>query len=142
MKYLLLIILASYGCCSSNKTTTNQDPNAPEVRSMTIKKSFKKTTEEQILFRVNGIKQLDNTIAVDVEYSGCGGEHDFELISNGSVSKDGIVKLYLVDNTKNDNCKMMIMKTKHFDIAKHNKSKVKGFKLNDSETITFKRTKK
>jgi len=145
MKILILIILASFGCSTTNKTTTNSKTlnsgDLPTIRKMTIKKSYKKT-DERIAFKIKGIKQLDNTIAVDVQFSGCGKDHDFELISNGKVGNDGVVNLYLVDNTKGDYCKMLLMRTKHFDVSKYNKkSIVTGFKINDGELISFKRTK-
>ena len=145
MKVLILIILASFGC-NTNKATTKSkstigDGDITEVRKMTVKRSYKKS-DERLAFKIKDIKQLDNTISIDLQYSGCGAEHDFELISTGKVGSDGVVDLYLVDNTKGDMCKMMIMKTKHFDISKFNrKAKVTGFRLNDSKVISFKRTK-
>lgn len=145
MKILILILLSTFACSTTNKTANTKTLNTegsdiPEVMKMTVKRSYK--FQEITKFKIKGIKQLDNTIAVDVQYGGCGGEHDFELFSTGKITDKGVVNLYLVDNTTGDNCKMLLKRTKHFDISKFNKNaKVTGFKLNDGELISFKRNK-
>lgn len=93
-------------------------------------------------FKIQKIIQLDKNLAVSLQYSGCGIPHQFELITNGNIDVNGIIDFQLVDKTTGDYCKMMLIRTKYFDISKINKkSSVTGFRLNNGEMKSFSRSK-
>jgi hypothetical protein len=112
------------------------------IIDLTYQKNYKKGNETPA-FRIKSMSQQDENLEVNLQYSGgCGDPHQFELISNGDLDAEGIVDFYLIDNTVGDNCKMLVMKTKYFNITKMNKkSEIKGFRLNDSKVTSFSRTK-
>lgn len=117
-----------------------QQINDVEI-DLTYKKSFKKSTQVPA-FKIKSFKQVNENLEVNLQYSGCGNPHEFELFTNGKVDKNGIVDFYIEDKTKGDNCKMLLMRTKYFNISKINKTTtVKGFRLNDSKETTFSRSK-
>lgn len=144
MKTLLILFILNIACSNSAKITNNSKSNNLKednhVMKMTLKRNYVKIKEEAN-FKIKNITQLNQSLDIFVTYSGgCGEEHQFELITNGKIDKSGVIDFYLVDHTKGDNCKMMLMQTKHFDISKvSKKKKITSFRVNDGKINAFKK---
>jgi len=125
---------------SKIQTLKKQIDDTPIV--LTYKRDFVKPVA-LASFKMKEIVQLDKSLEIEVHYSGgCGDTHQFELITNGNIDQNGVLDFYLVDNTKGDNCKMLLMEKKSFDISKvASKSKITAFRINDKQLTTFARSK-
>ncbi len=144
MKTLLILFILNIACSNTAKTTNDSKSTSIKDDNHTIKMTLKRNfvkLKEEANFKIKKITQVNKSLDIFVTYSGgCGDEHQFELISNGKIDKNGVVDFYLVDQTKGDNCKMMLMQTKHFDISKiSKKKKLTSFRINDGRKIEFKK---
>lgn len=147
IKLMIMVLLTSVACNSSKNTTDSKNKmlietnNEKETRAIIIKKKFEKT-DEQLRFKIKKIVQKEDALVVDVTFGGgCVDNHVFELYSTGTPDDNGIIDLFLLHKTE-DNCKMLLMQQRVFDISKLNKRKsFTSFRLNNSDVLQVKKAK-
>lgn len=134
-------MITSFSCSNTTKLQKSKfvagDGSEVFTKKLVLNKKFVKPSLAPA-FKINAINMLADIVGIDVQFSGCGQTHDFELVSNGETDENGIVDIYLTDKTTGDNCRMMLMETKYFNITRFsNKKKINGFRINDGDLTKF-----
>lgn len=140
MNIFLLLLLSVLACNSQKNAVEQVDENGTAIKKLQINKKSDAIDKQQMYFKIKNIKVKDGILSARLDYGGgCVKNHIFEIESNGKVSEEGVLPIYILHKTE-DNCKMMIMENRSFDISKfYNKKKVKAIQINHGEVILLKK---
>ena len=122
--YLLALVLVVVGCSSSKKTT--ETVSSGKTESVAIKDNLKKVTVVDTFdkynnrgsFKIGSTAVINNSIEVEVTYSGGCAQHNFTLYSTENYQKSLPPKLslLLVHDNGGDACREQITETILFNI--------------------------
>lgn len=109
------------------------------VKKIEVDKRFEVIVED-LQFNLKKVQVEGNYLKAEVTYSGgCIDNHEFELVTSGSIKEDGIMDIWLLHKTKGDECKKMFVEERYFDISKIlrlRSNKLKGFRVNEDKTFS------
>jgi hypothetical protein len=138
MKKILLVVLifvAAAGglssCHNDLDTTLDDTPSTapkfgPNFKFYTDSDLFseslaKRSTKEGSQYSIEAVKRVNNTLKIDVSYSGGCKEHNFEIVWDGVVnlSYPGKVNLLVKHNSNGDSCEGMVHDVIEVDLKRY-----------------------
>ena len=124
---ILLVALLFLSACKARKAASLVNDSQEKIEIVESAKapaSFEvmgldNINKQDLLFHINKMAIKDKILLVQVQYGGgCVKPHEFELITNGIINKEGGMDFYLLHKTHNDMCKALLIEDLTFNLEK------------------------
>jgi hypothetical protein len=123
------IALMMMGCKSKKNSMPDEITNSQDGEEMiTITAEIGDIDKKSDLIEITYARIIENTLYLDVAYSGGCKKHDIQLVGSASIMKSlpPIRSIKLIHNSNNDSCREHITKTLAVDIRELAYQKEKG----------------
>ena len=135
--FLFIPLLFAFANCASKKNSLIVDPKIPVIEKKANKKLRLEDAQldsfpmQSDLITILSVSINDNTIEIEVGYSGGCEKHFFSLKGSQFISKSlpPIRRIKLIHNSNNDQCKKYIIQKLEIDITELAYKKVSGSQI-------------
>lgn len=136
--HFFVITFLFISCKAKQEIAVSKDQ---KIVSNTVNQTFfvgsiNSIDKEDLLFQMVSANLMDQVLNIQVQFGGgCISVHQFELVTNGVITADGVMEFFVLHKTHDDYCKALLIKDLTFnlnEIYNLESEKLKSIKLNNT----------